>query len=1174
MSTRPTIGVLSPFVGGFYYGGLIYGISQAAAEAGVRLLAIQTDQITDPASFEALQHHYAGWEQLSGCILLNEAVTSTYRDVVLASGRPLVLISSELAGASCPIVQPDNRSGMRDAVRHLIWHGHRRIAFAGMLDQDDFRERYEAYVEALTEAGIEPDPTLLYSTPSNTEADSLDLEQGRAVGRQMLAEGMRSTAIVGGDDEHAIGIIQVLTEAGLSLPRDQAVVGFDDIEGAAYSTPRLSSVRQDFGALGRLAATLLLDQLAGKRVAPGRYEVPTSFVIRGSCGCTETVTETLPASAISNTAEVRQHNLSQRLSHTLRHNGDLASRAETVASAASIIASSMEEAIADASSVPNGLISATAAALYESDPRGDTVQGVIQAVHQHILELLASHTKATPATVARLAAREVSVMLGLTEARSHDQFGETNYLQGALSSQYDVAVDLLRSDKEDPRSLRWLKRTAVRGAHLALWPESSGTALAGDPIIHVVGKFERDLADQDTTARSTVDSIRASAFPSEELLALTDDHPGEIIMLLPVRLNSTDWGLLGAVGPVERKVASGREGINQWATLLSVALEHQAGVASLERAYAREQALVEDVKASGERYALATEAASGGLWDWDVVRNTVYYSPRWKAMLDCSDDSVGNSTEEWFGRVHPDDLANLRAAIESHVLRRDKDLEIEHRIRRRDGTYRWVLCRAIAVRGANGDPVRMVGSLTDVHDRRRLEEQLRHDALYDSLTALPNRTLFIDRLRLAIGRAQREEGYKFAVLFLDIDDFKLVNDSLGHLLGDALLSIVAERISTDLRPSDTAARFGGDEFAILLDDVGATSNSAAVAKRLQERLALPFLVNGHEIVVTASIGIATSSATHQIAEDVLRDADTAMYRAKNDGKGTHATFDASMHTRAVNRLQIETELRQAVDADQLRLHYQPIVAINTSKAAGFEALVRWEHPTRGLLGPDKFLSIAEETGLIVPMGRWIMAESCRQLAQWRTAGLAEGLRISVNFSNRQFWHGGLLKDLQSYLRDANLEPRDIVLEITETVVMDNADLAERMLAELHDSGFALHIDDFGTGYSSLQALHRFPIEALKVDRSFVWGLGVEPRSTELIRTIAMMARNLGVDVIAEGIETIDQRDRVEALGCGYGQGYLYSKPVPGDIAAKFLIGDTADKAADGSSRSLPQRAAS
>jgi diguanylate cyclase (GGDEF)-like protein len=445
----------------------------------------------------------------------------------------------------------------------------------------------------------------------------------------------------------------------------------------------------------------------------------------------------------------------------------------------------------------------------------------------------------------------------------------------------------------------------------------------------------------------------------------------------------------------------------------------------------------------------------------------------------------------------------------------------------------------------------MVGSLTDVHERRQLEEQLRHSALYDGLTGLPNRSLFLDRLRQTMARAKRRKDYRFAVLFLDLDGFKLVNDSLGHLAGDSLLSGVALRIGTDLRPSDTASRFGGDEFAILLDDISSTRDAVAVAERLQSRLMEPLTVGGHEIVVTASVGIASNETPYEEAEDVLRDADTAMYIAKAQDKGRHAVFDHGMHVRAIGQLRLESELRHAVETDQLRLHYQPIVALHDGSTVGYEALVRWQHPERGLLAPAEFLAAAESMGLMVPLGQWVVHEACRQLSAWRADGASDDLRVSINLSNRQFWHDTLLDDLHGSLKEAGLEPRHVVLEITETVVMHNAELAERMLADLHRDGFALHIDDFGTGYSSLQALHQFPIEALKVDRSFVARLGTDPRSTELVRTIVMMARNLGVEVIAEGIETDDQRRRLEALGCALGQGFLFAAPHPAEEAAAF-----------------------
>jgi diguanylate cyclase (GGDEF)-like protein/PAS domain S-box-containing protein len=1170
MDAPPTIGVLSPFVSGFYFGGIIRGVAGAVGEAGARLVAIQT---SDPGVVysdrpDTSPHpHAAAWAHLAGCIVVIDAATPAYLEAIRTSGKPVVLISKQIPGVACPTVQPDNKEGVKEAVRHLIWHGHTAIAFVGMMHQDDIRERYEAYVETLVEAGIEPDPTLVFATADNDES------RGFLAGQAMLADGLRSTAVMVATDVNALGVMQALTAAGLELPRDQAIIGFDDVDAATFVKPALTSIRQDFGALGRLAAALLLDKLAGIEVADGQHEASTLFVIRESCGCTQDVGGAKSVRVKSSPA-ARRRRLEEQLDRTLTADTGAPGRPAIVAAAAASIVELLESAWKGDVTPPTAKLEGELEALYQRSPRNQTVRGVMAAARDFATELMAARAAAAGHVgVARaigtggppqVAAQIIRLMLMLSAIHSQDQFNESAYFQNELNTQYAVAMDLLRSHEEDPRSLEWLERTAVRAGCLGLWSEAPGELAAGaDPTLAIVGAFDREAgADPNRRGPGLDETVVASAFPPVQLLALADEAVDDVVFVLPVKVRSSDWGMLSIVGQIDSKVASGRETLNQWAALLTVALDHQANVASLEeqrqkveRSYVRERGLVEEIRLSEQRYALAAEAASGGLWDWDLVDDVVFYSARWIALLECPDDAIGNTSDDWFGRVHPDDLAGLLSAIEEHLVGRSTAVELEHRIRRGDGSYLWVLCRALVIRDADGGPIRMVGSLTDVHERKELESQLRRAALYDPLTNLPNRTLFLDRLRVTMTRASRHADHRFAVLFLDLDGFKLVNDSLGHLLGDTLLSSVAERILADLRPSDTASRFGGDEFAILLDDIVAPHNPVAVAERLQDRLARPFHVGGHEIFVTASIGIASSSTGYQSAEDVLRDADTAMYRAKATEKGTHAIFDSGMHTRAVSRLRVEAELRQAIDGGQLRLYYQPIVAIRTGHTLAFEALVRWEHPTRGLLGPADFLPIAEETGLIVPMGRWILKEACRQIAVWRRAGAPADLRVSVNVSNRQFWHRGLLEDVQQCLQEFDLEPRNIVLEITETVVMHNADLAERMLMDLHEAGFALHIDDFGTGYSSLQALHRFPIEALKVDRSFVWGLGSDPRSTELVRTIAMMARNLGVDVIAEGLETEDQRRRVERLGCTYGQGYLFSRPVPGDVAAAFVCGN-------------------
>jgi diguanylate cyclase (GGDEF)-like protein len=456
---------------------------------------------------------------------------------------------------------------------------------------------------------------------------------------------------------------------------------------------------------------------------------------------------------------------------------------------------------------------------------------------------------------------------------------------------------------------------------------------------------------------------------------------------------------------------------------------------------------------------------------------------------------------------------------------------------------------------------RMVGSFTDVTDRRELEDRLRHQALYDNLTSLPNRALLLDRLGVAMRRRHRQPDHRFAVLFIDLDGFKMINDSLGHVTGDKLLVGVAQRLLAFVRTGDTAARIGGDEFVVLLDDLSPTANVPSITERLQDMLAVPFDIDGHRVAVTASIGITTAVATHESAEDMLRDSDIAMYRAKTRQRGSQATFDATMRATLVSRMSTESRLRHAVEGGNFALHYQPIVNLADGEITGFEALIRWPEQRDGrqvLVPPAEFLPIAEETGLIVPIGHWVVRETCRQIAQWRRDGDPAGrLPVSVNVSHKEFWDSGLLEHLDETLAHAALEPQAMVLEITEGVIMDNAHRAEALLEGMHQRGLPVHIDDFGTGYSSLEALHRFPIDALKIDRSFVVAMSGGKRSAELVRTIIAMSESLGLGVIAEGIEEQAQVTMLERFGCRLGQGYLFSRPLPASqIAGLFTPRET------------------
>jgi diguanylate cyclase (GGDEF)-like protein/PAS domain S-box-containing protein len=549
---------------------------------------------------------------------------------------------------------------------------------------------------------------------------------------------------------------------------------------------------------------------------------------------------------------------------------------------------------------------------------------------------------------------------------------------------------------------------------------------------------------------------------------------------------------------------------------------------------------------SQQRFALAVQGTNDGLWDWDLRGESVYFSPRWKSMLGYAENEVGEAPEDWFRLVHPEDLERLKSKLALHREGLMPHFEHEHRMLHKEGDYRWVLSRGFALRDEHGRAYRMAGAQTDVTDRR----------FYDPLTGLPNRALFVERLERAVARSQQLPAYLFAVLFLDLDRFKFVNDSLGHLAGDRLLIGFAQRIEGCVRPGDMIARFGGDEFAILIDGIMGPGDAAHVAERIQKALASPFNLGGHEVYSTGSIGIALSATGYERAEDLLRDADTAMYRAKACGRARFEVFDAAMRDRVTVFMQTENDLRRALERDELRVHYQPIVDLASGTILAMEALVRWQHPERGLLGPGEFVGVAEETGLIVPLGEWVLQHACRQASAWGDCFPGGEGAVCVNLSARQVTDPELVQRVRQALQSSGLPGQRLVLEITESAIMETAEAAVVGIGELKKLGIRLHLDDFGTGYSSLSYLHRFPIDALKIDRSFVTTMGESDEARAIVRSILGLARSLRMDVIAEGVETEEQVSLLLGLGCEHAQGLYFSGPLDPAAATAVLSSAT------------------
>ena len=556
------------------------------------------------------------------------------------------------------------------------------------------------------------------------------------------------------------------------------------------------------------------------------------------------------------------------------------------------------------------------------------------------------------------------------------------------------------------------------------------------------------------------------------------------------------------------------------------------------------------LRESEERYALAARGTNDGLWDWNLENGAIYFSPRWKAMIGHADAEIGARPDEWFGRVHAEDIGRLHAVLNAHFKGGSPHFECEYRLRNANGDYIWMLGRGLALFNGERVATRLTGSQTDISDRKRAEGQLERNAYYDGLTGLPNRALFSERLDRTIARGNRHPDLTFAVLFLDIDHFKKINDSLGHLPGDRLLIEAARRFETCLRPGDTVARLGGDEFAVLLDDLAGIEDVQPVAERIQAELKQPFSLDGHEAFITVSMGIALGRGGELDGQELLRSADTAMYRAKSAGRGRHQVFEAGMHQRAVKLLELETDLWRALERQELRLHFQPIIALSSGEISGFEALVRWQHPERGLVSPGDFIPLAEETGLIIPIGWWVLEAACRQAQTWRAR--FGPLWMSVNLSSRQLTQLDMMERVSAALQNSEFDPHLLKLEITESAIMENTDAAAAMLQRVKDLGVQFSMDDFGTGYSSLSYLHRFPLDTIKVDRSFVSQMTPHARNREIVQTIVSMAHGLTMQVVAEGVENAEQLQGLREMECGFAQGFYISRPLPADQIESLL----------------------
>lgn len=556
-----------------------------------------------------------------------------------------------------------------------------------------------------------------------------------------------------------------------------------------------------------------------------------------------------------------------------------------------------------------------------------------------------------------------------------------------------------------------------------------------------------------------------------------------------------------------------------------------------------------DLRKSEERYALVAQGTNDGLWDWDLLKNEIFFSPRWFAIL-AIEETDNPTPDTWFQRIHPEDLMRVTDELKRHFTGTTPLFETEMRMRHENESYRWTLCRGVAVRDENGMAQRIAGSLTDITEGK----------VADALTGLPNRVLFRERLERCVSRKKRDKSFNFSLLYLDLDNFKLVNDSMGHESGDRLLVAIARRLESSLREAESiVCRIGGDEFGILIEGFDTRQAPKCIAERIISSVGTPISIGcGREVYASVSIGVSFAGNGLDNANEIVQAADTAMYRAKEQGKSCYRVFDPAMKRDATKRLNLENELRHAVENDELRCHFQPIIDTNTRHVAGFEALVRWTHDRLGKISPAEFIPIAEESELIERIGMIVLRKSCQQLADWRKADPRfKNLQVSVNLSSRQLKSHSLVDQVLDVIANTDVPPSCLKIEVTESMIMENPERGASVLSALQRKGVKIAIDDFGTGYSSLSCIHELSPDAVKIDRSFIDTITKSSDKETIVGAIIALADGLKLDVVAEGIETECQHEILQKMGCKYAQGFLYSHPLAPEELFNFVVSKNA-----------------
>jgi diguanylate cyclase (GGDEF)-like protein len=984
VNRAPIIGVLTPFTGGFYYGAAMAGIERIAEARGATVVVLQTTGLAVAAP-DAPDAEYLALEAADGWLAVNQFGVPGFTARIRARGVPVVHVHSRPDSARGCAVLPDNQSTMRAAVSHLVEHGHRRIAFAGCLGQVDLRERYQAYLAALDEAGLVVDPALLFESAANFETD------GELIAPRILATDPACTAVVAGTDRLALGLLTAFRAAGVVVPKDLALVGFDDIEQSQLVDPPLTTVRQNFGLVSATATTKLLDHLLDGTPLPSVVRVPTTFVRRQSCGCRPAYTTNLPPPPLPNAEDAE---------------AELAAALREVALPERQGVGRQEWPGARAIAALLGRVRRGEAALDDEDLNllwSDFLKGQRDAASiDHLLTVLEGHVERWP-TDAReeraLATALRQLRVALIRNWRRLEIDRNRFFESVAESNAKINHALATWRPNEGMDLSWLRWTRASYACLGLWSERAEGAPRS---LRIVGEYLGDTAAEGLAGTSH----EPSHFPPRRASGLACG-PGKrhVFTIVPVTSGVVDRGVLAIATPIEVELVDRVGNPSEWATQVGAALE-----------------------------------------------------------------------------------------------------------------------------------------------RAEIDQQLRKHAFYDALTGLPNRAFLLERTEALVSSPA---GPTVAVLSLDLDDFKKINDSKGHSAGDHLLVEIADRLERAVSGAGTVARLGGDEFGICIQCADVQRDVLAQVGAIKAALREPFTLEGEVVFTSCSIGVAVSGPESASAASLLRDADIARSRAKLAGPGGYEHFHHGMHAQAVERLRLDSRLRQALEREEFALVYQPIISLTSGRPVSAEALIRWHHPEQGFLSPARFMAVADDVGLSIPIGRWALETACQTAKGWQRPDAAP-VYVSVNVSAEHLLSPGFVEFVEGLLLKYSLSPQALGLELVERSLAHEKSLTTRVLGRLLDLGVKVAIDDFGTGYSSLAQLKRFPIDTLKVDRSFIRELPRDSEDKAIAEAIIAMGKTLSLTVVAEGVETHEQQEFLRARACDQTQGFFFSKPIAAAEFAELL----------------------